>query len=219
MAEDWREQAERMVRTQIEARGVRDPRVLEAMRRVPRHVFVPDAHRAEAYGDHPLPIGHGQTISQPFIVAYMTESLALAPESKVLEVGTGSGYQAAVLAHVAREVHTIERFPALAAAARARLASLGLGNVTVHVGDGTLGLPEHAPFDGILVAAAAPEVPQALLAQLVEGGRLVLPVGSRGFQHLERWTRQDDGFRREVLEPVAFVPLIGAQGWPENAGA
>ena len=107
----------------------------------------------------------------------------------------------------------------LAAAARARLASLGLGNVTVHVGDGTLGLPEHAPFDGILVAAAAPEVPQALLAQLAEGGRLVLPVGSRGFQHLERWTRQGDGFRREVLEPVAFVPLIGAQGWPENAGA
>ncbi|NPA92447.1 MAG: protein-L-isoaspartate(D-aspartate) O-methyltransferase [Chloroflexi bacterium] len=216
MAQDWHTQAERMVQEQIAARGVRDPRVLEAMRRVPRHLFVPEAYRSSAYEDHPLPIGHGQTISQPFIVAYMTELLDLPPDAKVLEIGTGSGYQAAVLAHLAREVHTIERFPALAEAAQRRLEALGLDNVTVHVGDGSHGLPEHAPFDGILVAAAAPEVPVALLAQLVEGGHLVIPVGARGMQRLERWTRRADGFHREVLDAVAFVPLIGAHGWPED---
>jgi len=218
VAEDWQTQAERMVREQIETRSVRDQRVLEAMRSVPRHLFVPEAYRSEAYGDHPVPIGYGQTISQPFIVAYMTALLNVPPDGKVLEVGAGSGYQAAVLAHLAREVHAIERVPALAAAARRRLAALGLDNVTIHVGDGSLGLPEHAPFDGILVAAAAPDVPQALLAQLADGGRLVLPVGSRGSQRLERWTRHGDDFRREVLDLVAFVPLIGEQGWPSEAG-
>ena len=204
---------ERMVREQIEARGVTDPRVLEAMRRVPRHLFVPPDYRDLAYSDGPLPIGHGQTISQPFIVAYMTALLRLKGDEKVLEIGTGSGYQAAVLAHLAREVHTVERIPALAEQARQRLEALGLDNVTVHLGDGTLGLPELAPFDAILVTAAAPKVPQSLLDQLADGGRLVIPVGSRGVQYLERWLRFGDEFRRQVLDPVAFVPLIGEEGW------
>ena len=204
---------ERMVREQIEARGVTDLRVLEAMRRVPRHLFVPPDYRDLAYSDGPLPIGHGQTISQPFIVAYMTALLRLKCDEKVLEIGTGSGYQAAVLAHLAREVHTVERIPALAEQARQRLEALGLDNVTVHLGDGTLGLPELAPFDAILVTAAAPKVPQSLLDQLADGGRLVIPVGSRGVQYLERWLRFGDEFRRQVLDPVAFVPLIGEEGW------
>ncbi len=216
MVQDWHTQAEHMVQEQIVARGIRAPRVLEAMRRVPRHLFVPEAYRSSAYEDHPLPIGHGQTISQPFIVAYMTELLDLPPDAKVLEIGTGSGYQAAVLAYLAREVHTIERFPPLAKTAQHRLEVLGFDNVTVHVGDGSHGLPEHAPFDGILVAASAPKVPTALLAQLAEGGRLVIPVGARGMQHLERWTRRENAFHQEVLDAVAFVPLIGAHGWPED---
>lgn len=204
---------ERMVREQIEARGVTDPRVLDAMRRVPRHLFVPPDYRDLAYSDGPLPIGHGQTISQPYIVAYMTALLRLKGDEKVLEIGTGSGYQAAVLAHLAREVHTVERIPALAEQARRRLEALGLTNVTVHISDGTLGLPELAPFDAILVTAAAPKVPQSLLDQLADGGRLVIPVGSRGVQYLERWLRFGDEFRRQVLDPVAFVPLIGEEGW------
>ncbi len=214
--ETWQEQAQRMVEEQIKARGVRDPRVLAAMQRVPRHLFVPERYRAQAYDDYPLPIGYGQTISQPFIVAYMTERLALPPEAKVLEIGTGSGYQAAVLAHLAREVHTIERLPELAEAARQRLRALGYDNIQVHQGDGSRGLPEHAPYDGIVVTAAAPKVPAALLEQLAPGGRLVVPVGSRGAQYLEVWERRDDGtFVRKILEPVAFVPLIGTEGWPE----
>lgn len=204
---------ERMVQEQIAARGVRDPRVLEAMRRVPRHFFVPEAYRHLAYSDGPLPIGHGQTISQPYIVARMTELLALQGDEKVLEIGTGSGYQAAILAHLAREVHTIERVPELAQQAAERLRALGLTQVTVHQGDGSGGLPEEAPFDAILVTAAAPEVPRPLLAQLRDGGRLVLPVGTRGVQYLERWTRQGKQYRRERLEPVAFVPLVGEYGW------
>jgi len=210
---NWQELAERMVQTQIAARGVTDERVLEAMRRVPRHVFVPESYRDEAYADYPLPIGHGQTISQPFIVALMCSLLGLRGDEKVLEVGTGSGYQAAVLAHLAREVHTIERIPELAQEAARRLAELGLENVRVHIGDGTLGLPEEAPFDGILVAAAAPRVPQPLLEQLSEGGRLVAPVGRRGWQVLERWTRRGNGWERETYDSVAFVPLVGKHGW------
>lgn len=210
---NWQELAERMVQTQIAARGVTDERVLEAMRRVPRHVFVPEPYRDEAYADYPLPIGHGQTISQPFIVALMCSLLGLRGDEKVLEVGTGSGYQAAVLAHLAREVHTIERIPELAQEAARRLAELGLENVRVHIGDGTLGLPEEAPFDGILVAAAAPRVPQPLLEQLSEGGRLVAPVGRRGWQVLERWTRRGNGWERETYDSVAFVPLVGKHGW------
>ena len=204
---------ERMVREQIEPRGVTDPRVLDAMRRVPRHLCVPPDYRDLAYSDGPLPIGHGQTISQPYIVAYMTALLRLKGDEKVLEIGTGSGYQAAVLAHLAREVHTVERIPALAEQAAERLRQLGYTNVTVHLGDGTLGLPQFAPYDAILVTAAAPQVPQSLLEQLADGGRLVIPVGSRGVQYLERWLRFGDEFHRQVLDPVAFVPLIGEEGW------
>ncbi len=213
---DWRRLADQMVREQILARGVHDERVLQALREVPRHRFVPPALRDQAYADAPLPIGSGQTISQPYIVAYMTALLGLRGDEKVLEVGTGSGYQAAILARLAREVHTIERLPHLAEQARQRLADLGLGNVTVHVGDGSQGLPALAPFDAILVAAAAPAVPQPLLEQLTIGGKLVLPVGSRGFQRLERWLRTPKGWEREALEPVAFVPLRGEHGWGED---
>ena len=216
MTTDWHTLAEQMVIEQIAARGVRDPRVLEAMRRVPRHLFVPPDYREEAYGDFPLPIGQGQTISQPFIVAYMSALLNLKGNEKVLEIGTGSGYQAAVLAHLAREVHTVERLPHLALRASERLETLGLNNVAVHVGDGTLGWPENAPYDAIIVTAAAPKIPEPLLEQLAEGGRLVAPVGDRGFQHLERWTRHQGALQREVLEPVAFVPLLGEYGWPES---
>lgn len=208
---------ERMVEEQIHARGVRDPRVLDALRRIPRHQFVPTAYRHLAYSDGPLPIGHGQTISQPYIMARMTELLTLTGDEKVLEIGTGSGYQAAVLGLLAREVHTVERIPALAQAAAQRLAELGLSNITVHIGDGSQGWPEHAPYDAILVTAAAPTVPQPLLDQLAEGGRLVIPVGDRGVQYLERWTRRRGAFQRQRLEPVAFVPLVGEHGFPPEA--
>ncbi len=208
------EARQRMVQEQIAARGVRDPRVLEAMRSVPRHLFVPDEYREWAYSDGPLPIGVGQTISQPYIVALMTELLEIPPKgARVLEIGTGSGYQTAVLAHLADEVFTIERHAALAAQANARLHRLGLDNVHVRVGDGTLGWPEHAPYDGILVTAAAPEMPPALLEQVRIGGRIVIPIGRRGGQTLECWTRREDDFERQAIIPVAFVPLVGEQGW------
>ncbi|MBN2550956.1 MAG: protein-L-isoaspartate(D-aspartate) O-methyltransferase [Anaerolineales bacterium] len=202
-----------MVDSQIVARGVHDPRVLEAMRTVPRHCFVQPDYRYLAYTDGPLPIGSGQTISQPYIVALMSELLQLKGDEKVLEVGTGSGYQAAVLAQLAKEVHTIERHANLARYAASILEQLGVTSVHVHVGDGTLGLPELAPFAAITVTAAAPNVPDILLAQLSEGGRLVIPVGSRGSQYLERWRRQGDHYDQEDIIPVAFVPLIGEHGW------
>jgi len=202
-----------MVENQIARRGVRDERVLEAMRSVPRHAFVPREYQYLAYTDGPLPIGGGQTISQPYIVALMSELLELEGQEKVLEVGTGSGYQAAILAHLADEVHTIERRSDLARNAANALEQLGLENVYVHVGDGSLGWPEQAPFDGIIVTAAAPSVPQALLSQLADGGRLVIPVGSRGGQFLERWRRKVDDYSCGNIIPVAFVPLIGEQGW------
>jgi protein-L-isoaspartate(D-aspartate) O-methyltransferase len=210
-----------MVKGQIAARGVRDPRVLEAMRSTPRHAFVQPEHCHLAYTDGPLPIGYGQTISQPYIVALMTELLELKGDEKVLEVGTGSGYQAAVLAHLAREVHSIERYENLALYAARILEQLGLENVHVHTGDGSLGLPGYAPFTAIIVTAAAPSVPKALLDQLEAGGRLVIPVGSRGGQVLERWRRnpgdQESGqageYSGEAILPVAFVPLVGEAGW------
>ncbi len=211
----WVAERARMVTEQIQARGVRDPRVLVALRAVPRHLFVPPEQQRWAYADGPLPIGHGQTISQPYIVARMSELLGLQGDEKVLEVGTGSGYQAAILGHLAREVHTVERVPQLAQQAAERLAALGLENVHVHIGDGTLGWPAAAPYDAILVAAAAPRVPPALLEQLAVGGRLVIPVGDRYHQVLERWTRHaPDRVQVERFEPVAFVPLIGQEGWP-----
>ena len=215
-SENWREQREQMVRKQIERRGIRDPRVLEAMRSVPRHLFVPAGMRERAYHDGPLPIGLGQTISQPYIVAVMTDLLELKGEETVLEVGTGSGYQAAVLGEMARCVHTVERHPHLARQAEAVLRELGLGNVVVHVGDGSLGWPQGAPYEAILVTAAAPSVPRALLEQLADGGRLVIPVGGRDGQDLQRWQRVGERFEHESIFPVVFVPLRGESGWGED---
>lgn len=205
-----------MVSVQIEKRGIHEPRLLQALRRVPRHVFVSPMDVDDAYNDYPLHIGNGQTISQPYIVALMTDLLNLKGEEKVLEIGTGSGYQAAVLAQLANKVHTVEFLEPLAKTARATLDSLGIMNVSVHVGDGTLGLEDAAPFDGILVTAAAPKVPQPLFDQLAEGGRLVAPVGPRYHQDLEIWKKKDGRFSCERILGVAFVPLRGAYGWKDN---
>jgi protein-L-isoaspartate(D-aspartate) O-methyltransferase len=207
---------QQMVQEQMEARDIQDPLVLRAMEKTPRHLFVPPEHRRMAYSDGPLPIGHDQTISQPYIVALMTQLLELKGGERVLEIGTGSGYQAAVLAHIAREVHSVERFPDLAERAERFLRALGYHNVHVHSGDGTLGWPPFAPYQAIIVTAAAPHAPQPLLDQLGEGGQLVVPVGGRGQQRLERWTRQGEEFEVEHLAPVAFVPLLGRYGWPEE---
>jgi protein-L-isoaspartate(D-aspartate) O-methyltransferase len=204
---ELREERERMVRAQIEGRGVRDPRVLEVLREVPRHRFVPEHLQSSAYDDGPLPIGHGQTISQPYIVAVMTELLAPEPSDVVLDVGTGSGYQAAVLGKLVKQVYSIEIVAALAEEARARLAALGYANVDVRVGDGWKGLPAHAPYDGILVAAAPPEVPQALLDQLAPGGRLVIPVGEWD-QDLRVYERTPRGIEERTIFGVRFVPLV-----------
>jgi len=197
----------RMVEEQIRARGVVDPAVLAAMERVPRHLFVPEGERGSAYADHPLPIGHGQTISQPFIVAYMTAAARVAPGDRVLEVGTGSGYQAAVLAEIAREVYTIELIPALAARAERVLRELGYAGVQVRSGDGYAGWPEHAPFDAIVVTAAPDHVPPALVEQLAVGGRMVIPVGT-GEQEMRIITRSASGVTEQVTIPVRFVPLV-----------
>jgi len=196
----------RMVLEQIERRGVMDPRVLRAMESVPRHLFVPEAYRGGAYEDGPLPIGEGQTISQPYIVAFMSEAIRPRPTDRVLEIGTGSGYQTAVLSRLVRHVFTIEIRPQLGEAAGARLREIGCANVTARVGDGHDGWPEEAPFDAILVTAAPPETPQALLDQLAVGGRLVIPLGTLD-QELVRLTRREHGFDRETLLPVRFVPL------------
>ncbi len=197
-----------MVDAQLRARGVSDPRVLDAMLRVPRHRFVPEAYRSQAYEDHPLPIGDGQTISQPYIVARMLESLNLTTADKVLEVGTGSGYVTALLAELAAQVFSIERHPALADCARNVLAALGYANVRVFTGDGTLGLPAEAPFDAILVSAAASDLPSALLAQLRDRGRMVIPVGPADSQQLQ-FIRMVNGQPVVSLrELVRFVPLV-----------
>lgn len=206
-ASRWQARADAMVREQIESRGVRDPRVLAALRAVPRHRFVPEAYRSRAYEDGPLPIGAGQTISQPYIVAVMTELLRPEPGDRVLEIGTGSGYQAAVLARLVERVYSIEIVPELAARARAALAELGVSNVEVFVGDGFRGLPEHAPFDGILLTAAPGEVPQPLLDQLAVGGRMVAPVGGID-QDLRVIERTAHGLETTRLFPVRFVPFV-----------
>jgi len=205
-----------MIKEQIERRGLRERRLLTALETVPRHMFVPEEYRYAAYEDGPLPIGFGQTISQPYIVALMTDFLSLKGNERVLEVGTGSGYQAAILGMMAEEVHTVEFIPELATQADKLLKALGMDNVRVHFGDGSLGLPEFAPYQGILVAAAAPQVPKALLNQLEDGGRLVLPVGSRGMQILEIWERNGDKFDSKTETAVAFVPLRGEQGWDQK---
>ncbi len=210
---DYRAEREEMVRTQIEKRGVRDARVLEAMRKVPRHEFVPVGSRACAYEDKPLPIGHGQTISQPYMVGLMTSLLQLDPNDRVLEIGTGSGYQAAVLSLLVREVFSVERIPELAESASMRLKRLGYRNVQVFQGDGTVGLPIHAPYDAILVTAGSPHLPQNLCDQLADGGRLVCPVGARDIQHLIRVIRQGEHFCQEEGIGCVFVPLVGENGW------
>ena len=202
-----------MVKTQIVRRGLNDPRLLTALEAVPRHLFVPKEYRYAAYDDSPLPIGYSQTISQPYIVALMTNLLKLKGSERVLEVGTGSGYQAAILGMLVKEVHTIEFIPELATRADKLLKQLGMDNVHVHLGDGSLGWPEAAPYAGILVAAAAPQMPKVLLEQLEDGGRLVLPVGGRGMQNLEVWERKGESFKNKVETAVAFVPLRGEQGW------
>lgn len=208
---------ERMVDRQLAARGIHDPAVLAAMRAVPREEFVPENLRHHAYDDGPLPIGGGQTISQPFIVAIMIESLKLESSDRVLEIGVGSGYAAAVLAEIVAQVYGIERIETLAVAARRRLERLGYDNVEIRHGDGTKGWSEKGPFDAIVVAAAGPKVPEALKEQLAPGGRMVIPVGSSRFdQNLLRLTRTDRGIKEERLEAVRFVPLVGEEGWPEE---
>ncbi len=205
-----------MIIEQLERRNVRDARVLKAMAAVPRHRFVPSALNQQAYADNALPIAEQQTISQPFMVAFMAEALMLRGNERVLEVGTGSGYAAAVLSLLAAEVWTIERFRSLAEAAAARLRAEGYTNIHVGIGDGTAGWPEHAPYDAITVAAAGPRVPQSLVAQLAPGGRLVIPIGSRDEQQLVRVVRTPSGFEQETLGPVRFVPLVGEEAWAED---
>jgi protein-L-isoaspartate(D-aspartate) O-methyltransferase len=207
----------RMVEDQLARRGISDEKVLAAMGAVPREAFVSSDLRAEAYEDCPLPIGEGQTISQPFIVALMIEAAELKPGDRVLEIGAGCGYAAAVMGRIAGQVFGIERHPALGAAARDNLAALGIGNVTIIVGDGTKGLPGEAPFDAIIVSAGGPDIPPALKAQLLIGGRLVIPVGTaERYQTLRKLTRTSETeFPEEDLGPVAFVPLIGEAGWGE----
>jgi protein-L-isoaspartate(D-aspartate) O-methyltransferase len=200
-----------MVDSQLRARGISDSRVLDAMLRVPRHEFVPGPYRAQAYEDHPLPIGDNQTISQPYIVAVMLESLQISPTDKVLEVGTGSGYVTALLAELAAQVFSVERYPALAKSAREVLAALGYTNVRLFTGDGTLGLPSVAPFDAIMVSAAAPDLPPALIAQLRDHGRMMIPIGTEDSQQLQ-FIRMVD--RQPVVTPrelVRFVPLVSSQ--------
>jgi len=207
---------QRMVEDHLRRRDIYDRRVLEAMGAVPRHYFVPENHRHLSYVDGPLPIGCGQTISQPYIVALMTQMLMLKGAETVLEVGTGSGYQAAILGQLAHQVYTIERHSSLAKQAESVLLKLGYNNVHVQVGDGSQGWAEYAPYQAIIVTAAAPQTPQVLLDQLDEGGRMVIPVGGASFQYLQRWERKEDKFVNEELTPVAFVPLRGKWGWKDE---
>ena len=206
-------QRSQMVSAQIVSRGVQDERVLDAMRHVPRHLFVPQERQADAYDDCPIPIGNGQTISQPYMVALMTELAEVGEGDRVLEVGTGSGYQTAILAELAAEVVTIERHAELADRARARLDALGYANVTIVVGDGTLGCAGHAPYNAIVVTAGGPHVPEALKGQLAVDGRLVCPAGSRDVQRLTVVRRAADGFIETESISCIFVPLVGEEGW------
>lgn len=207
------EELERMITSQIERRGLHDPRLLAALRAVPRHRFVPVHLQEYAYDDGPLPIGLDQTISQPYIVAYMTHLLALTGRENVLEIGTGSGYQAAILAHMAAQVHSVETLPALARRAAETIAPLGLSNLHLHLADGSLGWPDAAPYDAVMVTAAAPGIPPPLVEQLTEGGRLVLPIGRHGGQVLRLCTKTRTDLHCEDMLMVSFVLLRGAHGW------
>lgn len=207
-SDQYQARRDNMVRSQIEARGVTDRQVLEAMRQVPRHLFLPENLRRFAHDDSPISIGHGQTISQPFIVAFMTELLHLKPDYKILDVGTGSGYQAAILAHLVKTVYTIEIIPELKEESDSIMNKLGYTNIISRVGDGYYGWPEAAPFDGIIVAAAPERVPEPLLEQLADGGRLVIPLGD-AFQYLEVYTRKGNEILQEKNIPVRFVPMTG----------
>ena len=204
-----------MIENQIRRRGIDDARVLKSFQSVPRHFFVPEEYQEDAYADHPLPIGNGQTISQPYIVALMTSVLDLEGNEKVLEIGTGSGYQTAILADLAKEVHSVERIAGLSDLAKNNLRPLKLENVYLHVGDGSLGWPDAAPYDRILVTAAAPDIPDEVLEQLDDGGRIVCPLGGRWRQILEVWQKDKDRIKKEQILPVVFVPLLGAHGWQE----
>lgn len=206
-------QREDMVRRQIEERGIRNYRLLEALRKLPRHRFVQPGDEGFAYYDEPIPIGYHQTISQPYIVALMTSLAALEGEETVLEIGTGSGYQAALLSMLAKKVISLERVPELAERARRTIENLGISNVEIHTFDGTAGYALGAPYQAILVTAAAPTVPQPLLDQLADGGRLIIPVGSRSLQQLQVWQRVGQRFDQEDILPVVFVPLLGEYGW------
>jgi len=206
----------RMVEEQIAAGGIKDRRVIGAMGIVRRHMFVPAGMEDQAYLDRPLPIGFGQTISQPLMVAIMTEALELEGTERVLEIGTGSGYQAAILALLAKEVYTIERIAELSVRARKAIYSMRLSNVKFRIGDGTMGWPEEAPFDGIIVTAGAPVVPESLKSQLADGGRLVIPVGGEEIQYLEVVRRAGSGFQKRTVTACRFVKLVGAEGWREG---
>ena len=214
---DFDVQRHQMVKTQIIARGVKDPRVIKAMEKVPRHDFVPVRYRAHSYQDSPLPIGLGQTISQPYIVAYMTEALELKGHETVLEIGTGSGYQTAILAELSEKVYSIERIPELAARARKILDQLNCYNVEIKVFDGTYGWKDKAPFDAIIVTAGAPDIPEPLMDQLAVKGRMVIPVGTRYMQELSKITRTRDRNMVQNLGGCRFVSLIGDGAWQDSA--
>jgi protein-L-isoaspartate(D-aspartate) O-methyltransferase len=198
---------ERMIKYQIIGRGIKDERVISAMRKVPRHLFIPDEYKAHAYDDGPLPIGHNQTISQPYIVAFMTEALTLQPEDKLLEIGTGSGYQTAILAEIVKEVYTIEMIEPLAGEAKNKLESLGYKNIQVRCDDGYKGWPEQAPFDKIIITAAPDNLPMELVKQMKVGAKMIVPIGSF-FQELYLITKTQDGFTKQSLLPVRFVPMV-----------
>ena len=214
--QDFKKERLAMVEEQLSRRGILDPRVLEAMAKVPRHLFVPGNYQSAAYEDRPLPIGEGQTISQPYMVAVMTQSLDLKGEERVLEIGTGSGYQAAILAELSKKVYTVERIPLLTERAQEVLKQFGYTNISFRTGDGTKGWPEEAPFDGIIVTAGAPDIPQSLTSQLAEGGRLVIPTGPRYTQTLYKVTRKRREFIEEDVTGCVFVPLVGDFGWKDE---
>lgn len=210
---EWKHERKRMVKEQISARGIKDERVIDVMNRVPRHIFVDKTYYHQAYNDYPLPIGYGQTISQPYMVAMMTELLELKSDEKVLEIGTGSGYQTAILASLCAKVYSIERIAELTKRARTTLDSLGFQNVNLMVGDGSIGWPDYSPYDGIIVTAGAPEIPNALIEQLAENGRLVIPVGDEFSQVLNLVRKHKGRIYRKEFFGCTFVPLVGKGGW------